>query len=269
MFWECHVVTSSIEKLLDQPKDEIKLQDFLDENDLIQECLNQNQRLLDYLVQKNVMNELIHHVITLPLDNNFRNANVVSELLSGDFQRIQDSLLEKDNLDLLYSFLTINQETLNPILASYFSRIINNLIVRKSNEILNYFQTRERFQEDFFHHLDSTSITDILYRLISDSNEQRSDIIKWYEEINFIDGLVRQFLITESKSAQINIANLLNEFIRLAFDQQTGIDCDFAGPSLSATIERLLYNRTENTEGLFISRFFINQYFRFFRIIII
>jgi serine/threonine-protein phosphatase 6 regulatory subunit 3 len=266
MFWECHIVTSSIEKLLDQPKDEIKLQDFLDENDLVQECLNQNQRLLDYLVQKHVMNELIHHVITLPLDNNFRNANIVSELLSGDFQRIQDSLLEKDNLDLLYSFLTINHQTLNPILASYFSRIINTLIVRKSNEILNYLKTRETFQDDFFRHLDTTSITDILYRLISDSNEQRSDAIKWYEDMNLIDGLVQQFLITESKSAQMNIVNLLIEFLRLAFDQQTGIDCDFAGPTLSATIERLLYNRNENTEGLFSSIFHISIFF--FRIII-
>jgi serine/threonine-protein phosphatase 6 regulatory subunit 3 len=251
MFWECHVVTSSIEKLLEQPNDDIKLQDLLDENDLIQECLNQNKRLLDYLVQKNIMNELIHHVITLPNDNNFRNANIVSELLSGDFQRIQECLLEKDNLDLLYSFLTLNNQTLNPILASYFSRIINTLIIRKSNEIINYFKSQNTFQNDFLNHLDSTSITDILYHLISDSGEQRSDTIKWYEDINLIDGLIQEFLKSESKFVQQNIANLLDEFLRLAFDQSTGgIDCDFAGPALSATIERLLYNRNETNEGL-------------------
>lgn len=251
MFWECHIVTSSIEKLLDQPPAEIKLQDFLDETDLIQECLNQNKRLLDYLVQTNVMKELVHQVITLPSDENFRNANVVSELLSGDFQRIQESLLEKESLDLLYSFLTSNEQTLNPILASYFSRIMTTLIIRKSNETLQYLKTRETFKEDFFRHLDTTSMTDILYRLIADSSEQRSEAIKWYEEINLIDGLVQQFLLTESKSVQINVANLLSEFLRLAYDQPTGIDCDFAGPTLSATIERLLYNRGENNEGSF------------------
>ncbi|CAF3626772.1 unnamed protein product [Adineta steineri] len=250
MFWECHILTSSIDKLLDQPVDQIKLQDFLDENDLIQECLNQNKRLLDYLVQANIMQELIHHVITLPKDDNFRNANVVSELLSGDFQRIQDTLLEKVNLDLLYSFLlSQNNEILNPILASYFSRIINTLIIRKPNEIINYFKTRETFKDDFLHNLDATSITDILYRLISDSGDQRSDTIKWYEDINLIDGLIQQLLITESKSVQINIASLLSEFLRLAFDQQTGIDCDTAGTSLTATIERLLHGRNDNHEG--------------------
>ncbi|CAF3888458.1 unnamed protein product [Rotaria sp. Silwood2] len=253
MFWQCHIVTSSLDKLFDKPIDQLKLQDFLDESDLIQECLNQNKRLLDYLIQENVMNELIHHVITLPQDNNFRYANVVTELLSGDFQYIQEKLLEKNNLDLLYSLLLINNDTLNPILASFFSRIISTLINRKPNEIINYFKSRETFKDDCFRHLDTTSIIDILYRLISDSGEQRSDTIKWYEDINIIDGLMEQFLITDSNSVQTNIANLLSEFLRLAFDQQIGNECDIVGPTLSSTIERLLHNRNDNTEGTSLS----------------
>ncbi|UJR16212.1 hypothetical protein I4U23_003122 [Adineta vaga] len=255
MFWECHVVTSSIDKLLDLPVDERKLQDFLNESDLIQECLNQNKLLLDYLVQGNIMQELIHHIITIPSDADYRNANVVSELLSGDFQRVQDALLEKENLDLLYSFLlSKDNETLNPILASYFVRIINTLIIRKPNEILIYFKSRDTFKEDFLRHLDSTSMTDMLYHFISDSAEQRSDAIKWYEDINLIDGLIEQFLLTESKSIQINITSLLSELLRLAFDQQVGLDFDTTGPSLSATIERLLYGRMENSQGTLSAR---------------
>ncbi|CAF4719554.1 unnamed protein product, partial [Rotaria sp. Silwood1] len=248
MFWQCHIVTSSIDKLFDKPIDQLNLQDFLDESDLVQECLNQNKRLLDYLIQENVMNELINHVITLPKDNNFRNANIVTELLSGDFQCIQEKLLEKTNLDLLYSFLLINNDALNPILASFFSRIISTLINRRPNEITNYFKSRETFKDDFFYHLDTTSITDILYRLIADCGEQRSDIIKWYEDINIIDGLIQQFLITGSNSVQTNVANLLSDFLRLAFDQQTGNEGDMIGPTLSSTIERLLHNRNENSE---------------------
>lgn len=252
MFWECHVVTSSIDKLLELPNDERKLQNFLDESDLIQECLNQNKLLLDYLVQGNVMQELIRYVITVPSDANYRYANVVSELLSGDFQRVQDALLENEQLNLLYSFLLSTEEqTLNPILASYFARILNTVIIRKPNEILTYFKSRPTFKEDFFRHLDSTSVTDILYHIISDSGEQRSDAIKWYEEINLIDGLIEQLLVAESKSIQINITSLLSELLRLAFDQQVGIDFDVAGPSLSATIERLLYGRTDSSnQGL-------------------
>ncbi|CAF4604340.1 unnamed protein product [Rotaria sp. Silwood1] len=258
MFWECHVVTSSIDKLLDQPSNSVSLQDFLNENDLIQECLTQNNRLLDYLVQGHIMNELIGYLTKRPVDNNFHNAQVVSELLSGDFQRIQEKLLEKEHLDLLYSFLLTNeinkQSTVNPILASYFSRIIMTLIIRKPNELINYFKTRETFKEDFFHHLDSTSITDILYRFISDSGEQRSEAIKWYEDINLMDGLIQQLLITESTYTQTNIVNLLGEFIRLAFDQHYGIDNDIQrninATLSSSTMECLPYNAQENDEEL-------------------
>jgi len=259
MFWECHVVTSSIDKLLDQPSDAVKLQDFLDENDLIQECLTQNKRLIDYLVQPDIMNELIGHIIKRPTDDNFRNAHVVSELLSGDFQRIQETLLEKEHLDLLYTFLILNQSDdqliLNPILASYFARIHMTLIIRKPNELFNYLKSRKTFKEEFLNHLYSTSITDVLYRLIADCGEQRSEAIKWYEDINLIDGLIQQLLITESVYTQMNIVNLLSEFLRLAFDQHNGMDNDIQenmNPSYSSSLfEPLLYNGNENNEGLY------------------
>jgi serine/threonine-protein phosphatase 6 regulatory subunit 3 len=255
MFWECHIVASSIDKLLDQPSNTVKLQDFLDENDLIQECLTQNKRLIDYLVQPNIMNELISHVITCPSDDNFRNAHVVSELLSGDFQRLQETLLEKEHLDLLYSFLLSNdQSTLNPILASYFSRILMTLIIRKPNELFDYLKTRQTFKDDFLHHLDLTSITDVLYRLIADCGEKRSEAIRWYEDMNLIDGLIQQLLITQSPYVQMNIVNLLCEFLHLAFDQHNGMDNGSQG-NISATlsssnVEHFLYSRNENDEGL-------------------
>ena len=242
------MVTSSIDKLLDQPADQLRLQDFLDESDLVQECLNQNQRLLDFLIQPATMKELIKQVITVPENGDFRNANVVSELLSGDFQRIQESLLAKEHLDILYSFLLTDSSsstTLNPILASYFARIFITLIIRRPQELIGYLKTRSSFKEDFIAHLDCTSISDILYRLIADSAEQRSATIQWYEEINLIDQLMKEFRESDSTSLQINIGNLLSEFLRLAFDQSnsSSSDGDFAGPSLSATIERLLFSR--------------------------
>ncbi|CAF3409258.1 unnamed protein product [Rotaria socialis] len=240
MFWECHVVISSIDKLLDQPSNSVSLQDFLDENDLIQECLTQNDRLLDYLVQENIMKQLIGCIKLCPTDNNFHNAQVVSELLSGDFQRIQEKLLEKENLDLLYSFLLSHEpndrSTLNPILASYFSRIIMTLVIRRPQELITYLKSRETFKNDFFRHLDSTSITDVLYRLIADCGEQRSQAIKWYEDINLIDGLIEQLLTTESAYIQMNIVNLLGEFIRLAFDQHNGSESDFQQRNTNTTL---------------------------------
>ena len=236
MFWECHALPSSIDKLLDQPEESLKLQDFLDESDLIQECVTQNNRLIDYLVRANVMNELIDHVIRRPTGDNFRNAYVVSELLSGDFPRIQEALLVRTHLDHFYSFLLSNDDrystaTLNPILASYFSRILMTLIIRKPAELFTYFKSLSTFQEDFLRHLDTTSISDVLYRLIADCADHRTEAIQWYEEINLIDGILEKFLNTDSIDVQINAVNILSELLRLAFDQQITNDHNQQSPS--------------------------------------
>lgn len=257
MFWECHIVSSSIDKLLDQPAENVKLQDFLDENDLIQECLTQNPRLLDYLAQKDVMNELIEHMIKCPTDNNnFHNAQVVSELLSGDFPRIQERLLEREHLNLLYSFLhsSDNQFHLNPVLASYFARVFTTLIIRKPNEILTFFKSCPNFKRDFFQHLYSTSIADMLYRFIADFGEQRPEAIAWYAEIHLMDELIQEFLLAESTYVQMNIVNLLSEFLRLAFDQHNGLESDFPGNttftlSSLSSMESPLYNGDQINEG--------------------
>ena len=259
MFWECHIVNSSIDKLLDQPVESVTLQEFLDESDLIQECLTQNSRLIDYLTQPTIMNELISHMINHPANENFRNAFVVSELLSGDFQRIQEKLLEKEHLDLFYSFLLSNNDdeqtaaTLNPILASYFSRTLTTLIIRRPVELLSYLKSRDTFKDDFLRHLDSTSITDVLYRLIADCADQRSEAVHWYEDMNFMDDLVHHLLTTESTSIQMNIVNLLSELLRLAFDQHGGFDNDMDGntstPLSSSRMDRLSYYRNETIEG--------------------
>ncbi|CAF3981873.1 unnamed protein product, partial [Didymodactylos carnosus] len=205
--------------------------DLLDENDLIQECLSQNKRLIDHLIQSTVMNELLQYIIHLPSEQiderkRFRYSHVVSELLSGDFQRIQDTLLQQTNLDTLYSFLTLNETKqnddepiVNPILASYFSRIMITLIIRRPQEILAYLKSKETFKDDILKHLDTTSIMNILYRLISDSGEYRSDAIQWYEQINMIDSIIERFLQSNSSSVHVNAVNLLNDFVRFGIDQ--------------------------------------------------
>ena len=261
MFWECHIVNSSIDQLLDRPVEDVTLQEFLDENDLIQECLTQNTRLIDYLTQPAIMNELISHMINHPANENYRNAFVVSELLSGDFQRIQETLLESEHLDLFYSFLLSNNDDermttptiLNPILASYFSRTLTALIIRRPVELLSYLKSRHTFKDDFLRHLDSTSITDVLYRLIADCADQRSEAIQWYEEMHLMDDLMHHLVTTESASIQMNLVNLLSELLRLAFDQHRGFDNEIDGntstPVSSLRMDRLSYYRNETIEG--------------------
>lgn len=65
----------------------------------------------------------------------FRYPNTACELLTSDVSQINDKLAsEKELVDQLYSFLE-SDTTLNPLLASFFSKVMGLLITRKSEMV--------------------------------------------------------------------------------------------------------------------------------------
>lgn len=84
-------------------------------------------------------------VMNLPLDDNAmfyssRYPNISCELLTSDVSQMNDRLGEDESLLLkLYSFL-LNESPLNPLLASFFSKVLSILISRKPEQVNTIFQ---------------------------------------------------------------------------------------------------------------------------------
>lgn len=82
------------------------------------------------------MNYLFH--VTLVLNLYFlsiRFPNTACELLTSDVQQITDALAGTEELVIkLYSFLE-GEKPLNPLLASFFSKVMGLLITRKSEMV--------------------------------------------------------------------------------------------------------------------------------------
>ncbi|NXV82253.1 PP6R2 phosphatase, partial [Atlantisia rogersi] len=58
MFWKFDLnTTSHVDKLLD--KEDVTLQELMDEDDILQECKAQNRKLLDFLCQQHCMEQLV------------------------------------------------------------------------------------------------------------------------------------------------------------------------------------------------------------------
>lgn len=58
MFWKFDLnTTSHVDKLLD--KEDVTLEELMDEDDVLQECKAQNRRLLDFLCQQHCMEQLV------------------------------------------------------------------------------------------------------------------------------------------------------------------------------------------------------------------
>lgn len=68
----------------------------------------------------------------------FRYPNISCELLTSDVSQINDRLGEEESLLIkLYSFL-LNEPPLNPLLASFFSKVLSILISRKPEQVFAF-----------------------------------------------------------------------------------------------------------------------------------
>ncbi|CAJ0968900.1 unnamed protein product [Ranitomeya imitator] len=93
--------------------------------------------------------------------------NIACELLTCDVPQINDKLGEDEHLlDILYDFLQ-QEPPLNPLLASFFSKTIGNLIARKTEQVIGFLRKKEKFLTLVLEHIGTSAMMDLLLRLIS------------------------------------------------------------------------------------------------------
>lgn len=90
------------------------------------------------------MEELVTLTISEPTDENdekskYKYPNIACELLICDVSALNERLAADEALlGKLYSFLE-TEEPLNPLLASFFSKTIGMLVIRKSEQVRSNF----------------------------------------------------------------------------------------------------------------------------------
>ncbi|XP_032201685.1 serine/threonine-protein phosphatase 6 regulatory subunit 2 isoform X7 [Mustela erminea] len=197
MFWKFDLnTTSHVDKLLD--KEDVTLRELMDEDDVLQECKAQNQKLLGFLCRQQCMEELVS-LITRdpPLDLEekvrFKYPNTACELLTCDVPQINDRLGGDETLlNLLYDFLD-HEPPLNPLLASFFSKTIGNLIARKTEQVIQFLKKKDGFVGLVLKHLGTSALMDLLLRLVScvEPAGLRRDVLHWLSGEKVIQRLVQ------------------------------------------------------------------------------
>ncbi|XP_033367590.1 serine/threonine-protein phosphatase 6 regulatory subunit 2, partial [Parus major] len=231
MFWKFDLnTTSHVDKLLD--KEDVTLEELMDEDDVLQECKAQNRRLLDFLCQQHCMEQLvtlITHEPPVDMDEKvrFKYPNTACELLTSDVPQINDKLGGDETLlNILYDFLD-HEPPLNPLLASFFSKTIGNLIARKTEQLLD-------IQRGF---------SLLLFSL------------QWLNEARIIQRLVELIHSSQDEDRQSNASQTLCDIIRLSRDQSTQLqDVPEPDPLLTALesqecVEQLLRNMFDGEQS--------------------
>ncbi|XP_028935246.1 serine/threonine-protein phosphatase 6 regulatory subunit 2 isoform X1 [Ornithorhynchus anatinus] len=263
MFWKFDLnTTSHVDKLLE--KEDVTLHELMDEDDILQECKAQNRRLLDFLCRQQCMEELVG-LITRdpPLDMEekvrFKYPNTACELLTSDVPQINDKLGGDETLlNILYDFLD-HEPPLNPLLASFFSKTIGNLIARKTEQVIVFLKKKDKFISLVLKHIDTSAMMDLLLRLIScvEPASLRQEVLNWLNEEKVIQRLVELIHSDQDEDRQSNASQTLCDIIRLSRDQSSQLqETSEPDPLLAALesqgcVEQLLKNmfdgdQTEN-----------------------
>ncbi|KAL9854699.1 LOW QUALITY PROTEIN: serine/threonine-protein phosphatase 6 regulatory subunit 2 [Geothlypis trichas] len=261
MFWKFDLnTTSHVDKLLD--KEDVTLEELMDEDDVLQECKAQNRRLLDFLCQQHCMEQLvtlITHEPPVDMDEKvrFKYPNTACELLTSDVPQINDKLGGDETLlNILYDFLD-HEPPLNPLLASFFSKTIGNLIARKTEQVISFLRKKDKFLSLVLKHIDTSAMMDLLLRLIScvEPTALRQDVLNWLHEARIIERLVELIHSSQDEDRQSNASQTLCDIIRLSRDQSTQLqDVPEPDPLLTALesqecVEQLLRNMFDGEQS--------------------
>ncbi|XP_051789830.1 serine/threonine-protein phosphatase 6 regulatory subunit 1-like isoform X1 [Erpetoichthys calabaricus] len=256
MFWKFEMTSSSqLDSVL--AREDVVLSEVLDEEDVLQECKVNNRRLLEFLTQPQNMGELVSYITQEPPEDlderwRFKYPNISCEILTADVPHINDALGDDQSLlNQLYSFLqTGSGFTLNPLLASFFSRVMGLLISRKTEQIISFLRKREDFVDLLLQHIGTSAIMDLLLRLLTcvEQPSLRQEVLNWLIDERIIQRLIDMIHPSKDEEQHCNGSSSLYDIIRLNRDQLIHIQLSPEHDQLLSilekqeTIEQLLSN---------------------------
>jgi len=246
MFWRTADAsgTSALGNLLDKP--DVTLREILDDEYVLQEVKCGNTRLVEFLIKPENLASLTALCVTEPTNNEdernkYKYCHLASEILNVDAQELTAALANcQECFRILFSFIPDNspgsscQRPLNPLLASFFTKVFNLLVQKHLDKVLQYMQTGPGFLNNLVSNLDVSAITDSLFRLAygGENDEHTLRMKTWLAEQQFISKLISQFDVSRPEETQQSASFLVCELIRSFRDAQYGRDEKVSDPLL-------------------------------------
>lgn len=207
MFWRFggYANVSAIDTLLEKP--DVTLEELLEESDLIQELKSHNTKLIEHLREDSILERLLEYVVAPKLlpetveddsddqdsekkgkekdrsssrshisaedeedereKKRNRYAYTAAEILSSDSWSLSAALLENQELlRKFWGFLKL-PPPLDPLQASYFTKVNEALLDKKTEDMLDLFKSLDNVVKDMLQHVDSPMVMDLLLKIIS------------------------------------------------------------------------------------------------------
>ncbi|KAG0011967.1 hypothetical protein BGZ80_000298 [Entomortierella chlamydospora] len=194
MYWRFgHQNASVIDHLLESSS--VSLEELLEQDDLIQECKAQNPRLIEYLRDPTVLQQLLSYITSDDLEDRarFKYPFIACEVIACEVWAIFESALS--NIDMLVKFWEFldRPPPLNPVQASYFAKVIGVFLMKKTSEMLQFIKAQPEVVSKLLLHMSTSSIMDLLLKIISmEESPDGKGTVQWLSGEGLMPWLVNR-----------------------------------------------------------------------------
>ncbi|XP_046681494.1 serine/threonine-protein phosphatase 6 regulatory subunit 3 isoform X2 [Homalodisca vitripennis] len=212
-------------------KEDLTLQELLDQENILQELKSQNKKLIDFLIKPEVLSELVTLITTEPVEDipqseRYKHPNIACELLTTDIPSLTENLARDPTLlSKLYSFLE-SEPPLNPLLASFFSRTMGVLVVRRSFQnwysyqftclqVVEFLKSKQTSISLLLKHLGTSAIMDLALKLVTqiEGSDMKQNILNFMATQGLVENLVDLLSPSAGSGINSNAALLLCDII--------------------------------------------------------
>jgi len=222
MFWKFTLESSGLDTLL--AKEDLTLLEVLDEEDVLQECKTPNEKLLEFLTGDDILRELLHLVVDKPSEDledsvKYKYMNLATEIIMLDIDAILDKIASAEEfLDIIWSFME-NPPPLNPLIASFVSKALTMLILRKSQQTLEYLKSHDAVNK-LISHIEISAIMELFVKMVTvvELTEVKMEVCRWLSEEKLVEKLIDFLHPSQDPMKQFYSAQLLSELVHIGRD---------------------------------------------------
>lgn len=208
--------TSAIDQLLEKGTD-VRLEEVLEEEELLQECKSHNPKLIEYLRDPKILQQLFQYIITQDLDEKIKQkySYIACEILSCEIWSICETIME--NKELLYEFWQFLERPvpLDPLQASYFVKVNEQFFEKKTKEMIFFIQSIPNILYKMLQHLETSAIMDLLLKMIS-IQQNNLGMVDWLQSESLIPYLLSKINPHIDPNTQSTATDVLKAIITIS-----------------------------------------------------
>ncbi|KAJ3099998.1 hypothetical protein HDU97_002605 [Phlyctochytrium planicorne] len=230
MFWRFGFQSASAIDALLKKETGTNLEELFEEEELLQECKAHNPMLIEFLCRPNVISSLLTYIVTDDLDETkkFKWASSIypylaCEVLSCEIYAVCEAAIASTDLMTEFWKFLDKAAPVNPLQASYFSKVNNVFFQKKAGEMVTFVRNQPDVVKKILNHIGTSAIADLLLKIISvEEVPEGQGIVQWLAGQNLIPSLIDRLEPSQDVDIHNTAAQTLLDIIAVSYQNLGG-----------------------------------------------